>query len=504
MTRSSTKELFTSFKDPKQEFRSSIKLFKTLTLDESSSPKFDLFSDLEEHSKGEIVETMTKTMEEYMCKTRGDYGSDHEDANEHIEQVLEIVDLFHIPEPLKKKFLSKYFPPTRTAKKIEGINNFQQEPNETLYRSWERFKELLVRCPQHFLTDMQEVILFYNGLEVPTRQILDSKGAIPTMTTANAKIAIQEMAEHSQKWHNETSTKTRSTRTSDELAAIQAQLNNLGREIKKVNEKVYVTQVRCELCKGSHYTKDFPLKEEGKTLEEAYYTQFGVAYEVKGYTKDIVQDYEQRLATIFSRQVNRVHILDFEGLTEEMRQGLTDRLRMIYTRAEGQVLFTRHAWRRLFEIWRPLVLRWSQAQHDLEIVYLGFGIAYCRGDGRRWLLPLNISGRAQEPKKVTATNLFYLRSMDEETVNVPYLLRLAEYFGLVSDEGHIGLTVIARELSVIDMDELVRLRICDRLDDTRAWVAPSLERQQVAAARAPEGVEVATLIEKSILTVLLI
>ncbi|GJW25195.1 pyruvate dehydrogenase (acetyl-transferring) kinase, mitochondrial [Tanacetum coccineum] len=75
---------------------------------------------------------------------------------------------------------------------------------------------------------MQEVILFYNGLGIPTRQILDSR-------------------------------------------AIQAQLNNLGREIKKVNEKVYVAQVGCEQCKGPHYTKDCPLKQEGKTLEEAYY-----------------------------------------------------------------------------------------------------------------------------------------------------------------------------------------------------------------------------------------
>nr|GEZ45712.1 hypothetical protein [Tanacetum cinerariifolium] len=47
------------------------------------------------------------------------------------------------------------------------------------------------------------------------------------------------MAEYSQKWHNGTS-KTKSNETSDELAAIQAQLNNLGREIKIVNEKVYV------------------------------------------------------------------------------------------------------------------------------------------------------------------------------------------------------------------------------------------------------------------------
>nr|GEY80611.1 hypothetical protein [Tanacetum cinerariifolium] len=96
--------------------------------------------------------------------------SDHEDANEHIEKVLEIVDLFHVPnitqdqimlqlfhmsligatsrwlrnkpsgsiktwEDLKIKFLIKYCPPTQTAKEIEEINNFQQEPDETLYQS---------------------------------------------------------------------------------------------------------------------------------------------------------------------------------------------------------------------------------------------------------------------------------------------------------------------------------------------------------------------------------
>ncbi|GJZ69354.1 hypothetical protein Tco_0632904 [Tanacetum coccineum] len=100
-------------------------------------------------------------------------------------------------ETLKKKCLSKYYPPARTTKKIEEINNFQQEPDETLYQAWERFKELLLRCPQHYLTDMQEVILFYKGFNVPTRQILDSKGAIPYMKAADAKKAIQDMADNS-------------------------------------------------------------------------------------------------------------------------------------------------------------------------------------------------------------------------------------------------------------------------------------------------------------------
>ncbi|GJV19616.1 hypothetical protein Tco_1368636 [Tanacetum coccineum] len=72
-----------------------------------------------------------------------------------------------------------------------------------------------------FSLKVKEVILFYNGLEVPTRQILDSRGGILTKTDADAKVVIQEMAEYSQKWHNGTS-RTRSTETSDGLAAIQA------------------------------------------------------------------------------------------------------------------------------------------------------------------------------------------------------------------------------------------------------------------------------------------
>nr|GEX01990.1 hypothetical protein [Tanacetum cinerariifolium] len=254
-------------------------------------------------------------------------GSNHEDANEHIEKVIEIVDLFHIPhitidqvmlrafpvsltgaairwlrnEPtgsittwdgLKTKFLNKYYPHARIAKKMEEINNFQQEPYENLYQTWERFKEPLMKCPQHYLMEMQEVILFYNGLRISTRQILDSRGAIPSKTVADAKIAIQEMAEYCQKWHNETS-KSRSTETSDGLAAIQAQLNNFRREIKKVNKKVYAAQVGCEQCKGPHYTKDFPLKEEGETLEEAYYMQFGGPFQGGGYKSAAPRFYQR-------------------------------------------------------------------------------------------------------------------------------------------------------------------------------------------------------------------
>ncbi|GJY81182.1 hypothetical protein Tco_0493933 [Tanacetum coccineum] len=237
---------------------------------------------------------MAENIEQYMSKTRANYGSgvvrpkiekndsfelkgqflkelksntfsgsDHEDANEHIEKVLEIIDLFHIPNITVDQVMLRAFPMS-----LIGAAN--------------RFKELLMKCPQHYLTEMQEVVLFYNGLDVPTRQIFDSRGAIPSKTVADVKVSIQEMAEYSQKGHNRTS-RVRSTETSDGLAAKQAQLNNLRRDIKKVDEKVYAAQVGCEQCKGPHYTKDWPLKEEGKTLEEAYYTQFGAPFQGGGY-----------------------------------------------------------------------------------------------------------------------------------------------------------------------------------------------------------------------------
>nr|GEW14740.1 hypothetical protein [Tanacetum cinerariifolium] len=88
--------------------------------------------------------------------------------------------------------------------------------------------------------------------------------------------------------------RTRSTETSDGLAAIHAQLNNLGREIKKVNEKVYAAQVGCEQCKGPHYTKDCPLKEEKKSLEEVYYTQFGAPFQGGGYRATALGFYQRK------------------------------------------------------------------------------------------------------------------------------------------------------------------------------------------------------------------
>ncbi|GJY67165.1 hypothetical protein Tco_0469403 [Tanacetum coccineum] len=104
-------------------------------------------------------------------------------------------------------------------------------------------------------------------------------------------------------------------------------------------------------------------------------------------------------------------------------------------------------------------------------------------------------------------------SMDQGEANVSYLLaqylfrhaegrksgdrlcggqfiwHLAHHFGLVSDDGLRKLSIVARELSLIDMGELVKLNICMEIRDDWAWVASGPERQQLTVANAPKAAE---------------
>ncbi|GKC86517.1 hypothetical protein Tco_1147166 [Tanacetum coccineum] len=66
-----------------------------------------------------------------------------------------------------------------------------------------------------------------------------------------------------------------------------------------------------------------------------------------------------------------------------------------------------------------------------------------------------------------------------------FIRRLALHFGLGSDDGLRGLSVVTREIPLIDMGKLVKLNICMEIGDDWAWVAPRLERQPDAAAGAP-------------------
>ncbi|GKA62905.1 hypothetical protein Tco_0762424 [Tanacetum coccineum] len=172
-------------------------------------------------------------------------GCKKDDAYEHVERVLDIVGLFSIQgishdvvmlrvfvitligaakrwidrlpsrsidtwDLIEKAFIERYCPPSKTIKQLEEIHNFKQEGDETLYQAWERYNDLLYKYPTRDLNSHRK--------------------------------SIQDMADNSQKWHNGASNRRTSNNNSDGITVITSKLDNLGRDMKKLQEDIHAIQ----------------------------------------------------------------------------------------------------------------------------------------------------------------------------------------------------------------------------------------------------------------------
>ncbi|GJX47652.1 hypothetical protein Tco_0272842 [Tanacetum coccineum] len=203
-------------------------------------------------------------------------------------------------------------------------------------------------------------------------------------------------------------------------------------------------------------------------------------YEGLEYTDSDIADFESRLERIYTREIHRVQVVDFQGILDLLRDGLFTRMAMEHRDEAVLVRYWSESERMiprkgdLHDYWRDILTDGD---------FLGPPPSYTliRDPVLRLchrMMAHNIAGRSQAPKKVTGTDLFYLRGLDVGLVNIPYLLarylrrfaagrksgahisgglfvaRLAENFGLLTAEILGGLTVIAPELPIIDMFEL--------------------------------------------------
>ncbi|GKC40060.1 hypothetical protein Tco_1052444 [Tanacetum coccineum] len=142
----------------------------------------------------------------------------------------------------------------------------------------------------------------------------------------------------------------------------------------------------------------------------------------------------------------RVRVFDFGGLLDLMAEGLSARILMKHKDAQGQSVFSSRVWRWLFDIRGPLVhelileffstFRFGDVVLELDTAgalqfqlggikissagdFLGTAPSYImiRDPILRLchrLITCSIAGRSQAPEKVTVTDLFYLRVMDNK------------------------------------------------------------------------------------------
>jgi len=89
---------------------------------------------------------------------------------------------------VEEKFLHRFFPLSRYIKAKSDISTFRQGPDEIFCETWERFKVMLRRCPNHGFDDIAQLNIFHNGLRPDTKMILDA-AAGGTMMTLDAEQA---------------------------------------------------------------------------------------------------------------------------------------------------------------------------------------------------------------------------------------------------------------------------------------------------------------------------
>ena len=112
-----------------------------------------------------------------------------------------------------------------------------------MYETWERYKDLLRRCPQHGYLDWLQIQLFYNWLSSSTKSILDvtTEGSIFSKNAQEAYTILENLATTFYIWPCERSSTTipKAVRLYevDEINSLKAQMASLTNALSKLTAR---------------------------------------------------------------------------------------------------------------------------------------------------------------------------------------------------------------------------------------------------------------------------
>ncbi|CAN6585445.1 unnamed protein product [Malus baccata var. baccata] len=86
---------------------------------------------------------------------------------------------------LSKKILNKYYPASKTLDMRTHILSFAQKPNEEFHEAWERFKELIRKCPHSGINTTHQMHLFVRGLNMTTKTLVNA-------SCGGSQVAVQQ------------------------------------------------------------------------------------------------------------------------------------------------------------------------------------------------------------------------------------------------------------------------------------------------------------------------
>ncbi|XP_021292478.1 uncharacterized protein LOC110422787 [Herrania umbratica] len=168
---------------------------------------------------------------------------------------------------LAKKYLAKFFPLTKLAKMRNDIASFMQFDSESLYEAWERYKDLMRRCPHHGLPKWLQVQTFYNGLLGHFRTTIDAaaEGALMSKSIDEAYDLLEEIAfnNYQRPFERLGTRKIAGIHELDVKNNVSTQLASLVKRIDKLSvNDVHNSFMKCEFCGEGHSNDNCPIYSE--------------------------------------------------------------------------------------------------------------------------------------------------------------------------------------------------------------------------------------------------
>ncbi|XP_050909769.1 uncharacterized protein LOC127123611 [Lathyrus oleraceus] len=182
---------------------------------------------------------------------------------------------------LEDKFLEKFFTTTQFTDRRAEIMNFEQQEVESLYDSWERFKLLLRRSPNHNMNYMEQMQNFIKYLKNQTHLLLDDSagGTIRQMTEPHVKDLIEKMCMNEYHSKSKSSVKIETVGMPkgmlvvDTHTALLAQIELLNKKLAESSlGKANVSQVqtlRCEFYGEEHVNRMCSLEWSSEEVQFA-------------------------------------------------------------------------------------------------------------------------------------------------------------------------------------------------------------------------------------------
>ncbi|GJW52706.1 reverse transcriptase domain-containing protein [Tanacetum coccineum] len=139
-------------------------------------------------------------------------------------------------------FVDYFFPPSKTTNLKNDITNFQQKFDKTFSEAWDRFKDLIRKCPHHGFLELHQIDTFYNALTQSDQDSLNAAagGNLLNRTPRDALTIIKNKS------------KVRTSRNKPIVSKVSTTTSSSSPSSNVTALTEIVKELTCVTCGGPH------------------------------------------------------------------------------------------------------------------------------------------------------------------------------------------------------------------------------------------------------------